>query len=85
MEWRRPKEEDLDLFLRVHPETLGIQAVPSGKVPQIWRRLLTAAGFQGAVVTRSKPPASDSITAVGAGVFVDESFVENELHNPVLG
>lgn len=85
MEWRRPKTEDLDLFLRVHPETLGPEAVAARQALQIWRSLLKAEGFQGAVVTGSTGLAAEPISGVGASVFVDESFADNELIDPRPG
>jgi hypothetical protein len=85
VEWRRPKAEDLDLFLRVHPETLGLETVAASKAPHVWRRLLSAAGFKGAVVTGSKMPAAEPVNGVGASVFVDEHFAQNELNDPRPG
>ncbi len=85
MEWRRPKPEDLDLFLRVHPEPLGPETVADGQADRIWRRLLSAPGFQGAVVARNQSHGAESVAAAGASVFVDESFAQNELNDPSPG
>jgi hypothetical protein len=82
VEWRRPKAEDLDLFLRVHPETLGPEPLTTAQADRIWRRLLSAKAFQGAFVTRSRMAGAESVTGVGASVFVDDCFAENELNDP---
>jgi hypothetical protein len=86
VEWRKPKPEDLDLFLRVHPEMLGTEAIANGQADQIWRRLLAAFAFQGAVVTRGKKAGrGELVTGVGASVFIDDGFAEGELRDPRPG
>jgi hypothetical protein len=77
--------DDLRGALAICPETMGHEFVGAVRAMAAWRQLVTARSFAGSVIELDVPAAGSRLVAMGAAVFVDRRFAEQELADPRPG
>ncbi len=85
MYWRPIREADLSTCLEIQPACIGDALTGRDGALRVWRDLLHHPAFQGSVYETETPIGGHTIVGCGMGVFVDRTFADRELANPLPG
>jgi len=85
MYWRPICEADLSECLEIQPACIGDQIVGRSAALRVWKFFLDNPSFFANVIESERPIARHRIVACGLGVFVAESFADDEIKNPRPG